>query len=225
MHKSAPPWHCNCSLAATTAPETAAAPGIHPQSSDAGRRTNKSVIRSAMYAASASLSPQTSPASHYSIQWLLLLVMLALHTAPATTTYISGEFHTADFFQFLIKFGFQKADPPSALSLESNGYIYGNITSHDAYKAPVTLVVLDKSTFVDFYSNRSYRNRERACSHMFSRLQHLVYDPDCNPTGKRDFLRRVPCPQGKLCVDEDAPSNVISDHQFTYVINLEAVPR
>lgn len=222
MHKSAPPWHCDCSLAATKATATAAAPGNYPVSSEAGRRTKKSVIRSAMYAAS-SLSPQP-PASH-SIQWLLLFLMLSLHAAPGTTTYISGEFHTADFFQFLIKFGFQKADPPSARSIESNGYIYGNVTSHDTYKAPVTLVVLDKSTFVDFYSNRNYRNRELACTRMFSRLQHLVYDPDCNPQGKRDFLRRVPCPPGKLCIDEDAPSNVISDHQFTYVINLEAVPR
>jgi len=165
-----------------------------------------------------------APASH-SIQWLLLLLMFSLHAAPASCTHISGEFHTADFFQFLIKFGFQKADPPTPRSVESYGYIYGNVTSQDKYSAPVTLVVLDKSTFIDFYSNRSYRNRETACSRMFSRLQRIVYDPDCNPQGKRDFLRRVPCPRGELCVDEDAPSNVIKDHQFTYVINLEAEPR
>ncbi|KAH8394910.1 hypothetical protein KR222_010439, partial [Zaprionus bogoriensis] len=215
MHKSAPPWHCDCPAAATAA--TAAA--------DADSRAKgKTVIRPAMYAASLSTP---APAS-LSIQWLLpllLLLMLSLQHAPATGTYISGDFHTADFFQFLIKFGFQKADPPSARSLESYGYIYGNVTSQDTYPAPVTLVVLDKSTFVDFYSNRSYHNRERACARMFARLQQIVYDPDCNPQGKRDFLRRVPCPAGKLCVDEDAPSNVISEHQFTYVINLEAEPR
>jgi len=171
----------------------------------------------------ASLSPPT-PASH-SIQWLLLLLMFSLHAAPANSTHISGEFHTADFFQFLIKFGFQKADPPTLRTGESYGYIYGNVTSQDKYSAPVTLVVLDKATFIDFYSNRSYLNRELACSRMFSRLQRIVYDPDCNPQGKRDFLRRVPCSQGGLCVDEDAPSNVIANHQFTYVINLEAEPR
>lgn len=171
----------------------------------------------------ASLSPPT-PASH-SIQWLLLLLMFSLHAAPANSTHISGEFHTADFFQFLIKFGFQKADPPTLRTGESYGYIYGNVTSQDKYSAPVTLVVLDKATFIDFYSNRSFLNRELACSRMFSRLQRIVYDPDCNPQGKRDFLRRVPCSQGGLCVDEDAPSNVIANHQFTYVINLEAEPR
>ncbi|XP_030563809.1 uncharacterized protein LOC115764708 isoform X1 [Drosophila novamexicana] len=219
MHKSAPPWHCICNLAATTAATEKAT-----QSSGAGSRATNLVIRSAMYAASLSTQPPSTPASH-SIQWLLLLVMLALQSPAASSTHISGEFHTADFFQFLIKFGFQKADPPTPRSAVSYGYIYGNVTSPDTYSAPVTLVVLDKSTFVDFYSNRNYRNRERACSRMFSRLQHIVYDPDCNPQGKRDFLRRVPCSRGQLCVDEDAPSNVIAGHQFTYVIDLEAEPR
>ncbi|XP_023173561.2 uncharacterized protein LOC111601276 [Drosophila hydei] len=222
MHKSAPPWQCNCTLAATTAAEEKA-----KHTRDAGSITTKTLIRSAMYAASLSAKPAAAvppPASH-NIQWLVLLVMLALHTPPASTTHISGEFHTADFFQFLIKFGFQKADLPTPRSGQSYGYIFGNVTSPDTYSAPVTLAVLDKSMFVDFYSNRSYRNRESACSRMFARLQNVVYDPDCNPQGKRDFLRRVPCPRNQLCIDEDAPSNVISGHQFTYVIDLEAEPR
>ncbi|EDW00895.1 uncharacterized protein LOC6561280 [Drosophila grimshawi] len=236
MHKSAPPWHCNATLAATQA---AAAATTSHGSCNAGNRiattttTTNLVIRSEKCAASLSstATAAATPASHTSprIQWLLLIVVLTLQLQlqlpHATATHISGEFHTADFFQFLAKFGFQKADPPAPRSLPSYGYIYGNVTSRDVYSAPVTLVVLDKSTFVDFYSNRSYRDREIACSRMFSHLQHIVYDPDCNPQGKRDFLRRVPCPAGQLCVDEDAPSNVIGGHQFTYVIDLEGEPR
>ncbi|KAM8713517.1 hypothetical protein ACLKA7_013782 [Drosophila subpalustris] len=222
MHKSAPPWHCDCTASATTAP-VAAEESL--QSSKTDSATTKSVIRPAMYTASLSTPPPSTPAPARSIHWLLVLLMFSMHAAPAICSHISGEFHTADFFQFLIKFGFQKADPPTPRSVESYGYIYGNVTSQDKYSAPVTLAVLDKSTFIDFYSNRSYRNRETACAHMFARLQRIVYDPDCNPQGKRDFLRRVPCSRGELCVDEDAPSNVIDNHQFTYVINLEAEPR
>ncbi|ALC40969.1 CG9304 [Drosophila busckii] len=225
MHKSAPPWHCNCTTSATTAAINAGVQGS--EKAAAVVFATKVVIRPTMHVAS-TLPKTPTPAyhsNHHSTHWLLVLLMLALQLQSTPATHISGEFHTADFFQFLSKFGFQKADPPTPLSGISYGYIYGNVTSQDAYSAPVTLAVLDKATFVEFYSNRSFVNRELACTRMFSHLQRIVYDPDCNPQGKRDFLRRVPCPRGQLCVDEDAPLNVIAGHQFTYVINLEAEPR
>lgn len=141
-------------------------------------------------------------------------------------THLKGSFDTQDFFKFLVKFGFQKAE--SHRPQDSFGYIYGNITAYrENFHQPVTLAVLDKSTFVDFYHNRSLSiyGRELACQHMFKHVQLLAYDPDCNSHGKRDFLRRVPCPKGQLCVDEDAPSNVVAGHQFTYVISEVSQPR
>jgi glycosyltransferase involved in cell wall biosynthesis len=36
--------------------------------------------------------------------------------------------------------------------------------------------------------------------------------------GKEDFIRRVPCPNGKLCIDEDNHMNVIAGNQFTFRI-------
>lgn len=39
------------------------------------------------------------------------------------------------------------------------------------------------------------------------------------------FFRRVPCPKGKLCPDENVPWNVISGNQFTYTIQDTWQPR
>uniref|UniRef100_A0A1A9UF76 GPR180/TMEM145 transmembrane domain-containing protein n=1 Tax=Glossina austeni TaxID=7395 RepID=A0A1A9UF76_GLOAU len=152
-----------------------------------------------------------------------LLLCSGLSTSSAT--HLRGSFDTQDFFKFLIKFGFQKAE--SHRPRDSFGYIYGNITAYQAFPQPITLAVLDKSTFVDFYSNRSASifDREMACRRMFQRIQVLAYDVDCNSHGKRDFLRRIPCPHGHLCEDEDAPGNVVPGNQFTYVISEVSQPR
>lgn len=140
-------------------------------------------------------------------------------------THLRGTFETESFFKFLVKFGFQKAE--THRPRDSFGYIYGNITSYQTFQQPITLAVLDRSTFIDFYSNRSASiyDRELACKRMFQRVQKLAYDPDCNPHGKRDFLRRIPCPYGQLCFDEDTPSNVVNGNQFTFVISEVSQPR
>lgn len=158
---------------------------------------------------------------------ILLLWMLSCpsHRSLVAATHLQGTFETPNFFKFLVKFGFQKAE--THRPRDSFGYIYGNITSFQTFQQPITLAVLDRSTFIDFYSNRSASiyDRELACKRMFQRVQQLAYDPDCNPHGKRDFLRRVPCPYGHLCLDEDTPSNVVNGNQFTFVISEVSQPR
>ncbi|XP_053967403.1 integral membrane protein GPR180 [Anastrepha ludens] len=138
--------------------------------------------------------------------------------------HLTGTFHTGDFFKVITKFGFQKAEA-TAPHGGSFGYIYGNITTSDQFAQPISLVVLDKAAFVDFYSNRSYDDHELACQRMFAHLQPLVYDEACNKQGKRDFVRRVPCKHGQLCADEDTAANVIAEHQFTYTISEVSEPR
>lgn len=138
-------------------------------------------------------------------------------------TRIIGDFHTDEFFKFIVKFGFQKAETHS--QRDSFGYIYGNITSEDSFNVPVTLAVLDRSSFLEFYGNRSYYDRELACQRMFARIQNLAYDSDCNSHAKTDYLRKIPCPKGELCSDEDSPSNVVPGYQFTYVISDLTQPR
>ncbi|KAJ8679143.1 hypothetical protein QAD02_014930 [Eretmocerus hayati] len=154
--------------------------------------------------------------------FLLLLVPLLLLINSSGSTHISGSFNTKDFFKFLIKFGFQRTDPHG--QRESYGYIFGNITSKTDFTQNITLAVLDRGYFLDYYGNRSIRDRKRACAVMFKTVNKTSYDLKCNDEGK-DYLRRVPCPRGKLCPDENLPQNVISGYQFTYTIKDIYQPR
>ncbi|XP_017492375.1 PREDICTED: uncharacterized protein LOC108380515 [Rhagoletis zephyria] len=142
----------------------------------------------------------------------------------SSAIHLTGTFHTGEFFKVITKFGFQKAEAPTPHG-GSYGYIYGNITATDTFAHPISLVVLDKAAFVDFYSNRIFDDREKACRHMFEHLKGLIYDGVCNKQGKRDYVRRVPCNRGELCADEDTPSNVIAEKQFTYTISEVTEPR
>uniref|UniRef100_A0A0A1XFT3 Transmembrane protein 145 n=1 Tax=Zeugodacus cucurbitae TaxID=28588 RepID=A0A0A1XFT3_ZEUCU len=161
---------------------------------------------------------------------LLLQALLWLYAFQARWDYsnaihLTGTFHTDDFFKVITKFGFQKAEATIPHG-GSFGYIYGNITATtNTFVQPISLVVLDKVAFVDFYSNRSHVDHELACQHMFAHLKPLIYDEACNKQGKRDYVRRVPCPLGQLCADEDTPSNVIPQQQFTYTISEVTEPR
>ncbi|CAG9763945.1 unnamed protein product [Ceutorhynchus assimilis] len=99
----------------------------------------------------------------------------------------------------------------------SHGYIYGNVTSRDRFPVPVTFAVLDRLYFLDYYKNRAIYDRDEACKRMFGKLNTRAYDSKCSDQG-RDYLRKVPCPKGRLCLDEDNQWNVVKNHQFTYVI-------
>lgn len=130
-------------------------------------------------------------------------------------THLKGTFKTNEFFKFLIKFGFQKTDPhqPEA----THGYIFGNITTRSQLPVPITFAVLDRSYFVNYYSNRVIYDKNEACKNMFSIFAKRAFDKKCARNGK-DYLRKIPCPKGELCEDEDNRYNVIKNHQFTYVI-------
>lgn len=130
-------------------------------------------------------------------------------------THLKGTFNSKEFFKFLIKFGFQKTDRHSPDT--SHGYIFGNITTNHHFPVPVTFAVLDRSYFIDYYKNRVIYDKDEACKRMFGKLNKRAYDPHCSHDG-RDYLRRIPCPKGQLCVDEDNQWNVVKNHQFTYVI-------
>lgn len=130
-------------------------------------------------------------------------------------THLKGTFRSSDFFKFLIKFGVQKTAGHSPDT--SQGYIFGNITSKSRLSVPITFAVLDRSYFIDYYKNRVIFDKDEACNRMFSKLNKRAFDPKCSHNGK-DYIRRIPCSTGKLCVDEDNQWNVVKNHQFTYVI-------
>lgn len=151
-----------------------------------------------------------------------VLVLVLSQCRMSASTHIRGTFSTTDFFRFLIKFGFQKTDRHR--EKDSLGYMFGNVTSRRNFSQPITLAVLDRSHFLEYYGNRTIVDKDLACSLMFETLNQSSYDPHCNEKG-HDYLRRVPCPRGGLCVDEDVPWHVIKGHQFTYVIQDLGRPR
>ncbi|XP_018579615.1 integral membrane protein GPR180 [Anoplophora glabripennis] len=130
-------------------------------------------------------------------------------------THLKGTFKSNEFFKFLIKFGFQKTDRHQADA--THGYIFGNITSKHHFPDSITLAVLDRLYFLEYYKNRFVNDKHQACNLMFGNLNTTAFDPKCSPKGK-DYLRKIPCPKGELCENEDNPWNVVKNHQFTYVI-------
>lgn len=144
---------------------------------------------------------------------VFVLITVCFHAVQCT--HLRGSFKSNEFFRFLIKFGFQKTDRHQRKL--THGYIFGNVTSRHQPQVPITLAVLDRSYFLEFYKNRLIYDKKEACKHMFVKLKHKAFDKHCAKLGN-DYLRKIPCPKGALCVDEDAPQNVINGHQFTYVI-------
>ena len=82
----------------------------------------------------------------------------------------------------------------------------------------VTLAVLDRGYFIEFYGNRSVFDKSKACEKMFNKISTAAYDSNCNDEGEEDFLRAIPCQMGTICPDEDNPVNVIPKSQLTYRI-------
>lgn len=153
----------------------------------------------------------------------ILLAILLQTITYGNCTHITGTFRPNEFFKLLVKFGFQKTERHS--QRDSFGYIYGNITSKDNYPVPITFAVLDKYNFLPYYDNRTLYNKDVACERMFSTIDQFAYDKTCNSKNKADYLRRIPCPHGQLCLDEDAPANLVPGNQFTFVISDLNQPR
>ncbi|GAB1860853.1 Transmembrane protein 145 [Camponotus japonicus] len=90
--------------------------------------------------------------------WLLCL---SLQPNYAHSTHITDTFNTREFFRFLIKFGFQKTD--CHRQKDSYGYIFGNVTATTDIDVPITLTILDRDHFLEYYGNRTLMNKSIAC--------------------------------------------------------------
>jgi hypothetical protein len=154
-------------------------------------------------------------------------VLLIYFISHINSSHIKGSWNTKqEFFKFLIKFGFDKTDTRNPEY--SLGYIYGNITSQIVHpQQNATFVLLDRSYFLEFYSNRSKSDKQAACSSMFKEINQSIYDPWCNNNKKNnDFLRRIPCPKGMICAEETSqPLSVVKGSQFTFRVEDNAQPR
>ncbi|XP_076042655.1 transmembrane protein 145 [Oratosquilla oratoria] len=149
--------------------------------------------------------------------------ILHVESVNVKGTWRPGE----NFFHFLTKFGFQKTNPREKEITE--GYIFGNITSKRNATRPIysTLSLLPRKYFLDYYGNRTLAKEDpdRACQLMFMHTDTIAFDAQCHSGGAEDFLRRVPCPSGKLCLDEDNPKNVIENYQLTFRVQDIKKPR
>ena len=160
-------------------------------------------------------------------QFSQCLPLIFAFIIQASALHVSGQWDTnTSFFTFVAKFGFQmtliqrKAD--------TQGYIFGNITAPSVNRTVphgFTLAVLDKEYFYEYYKNRNVEDKDLACKLMFDRVQKAAYNVYCNGEGKEDFLRRIPCPQGRLCLEEDSPELVVNGYQFTFAIQDLTRPR
>lgn len=150
----------------------------------------------------------------------LLLCLSWCLTVPSL--HLTGTWKPGEFFKFFAKFGFQKADKDNP---DTKGYIYGNITSNKNTTTGVMFVVVDSEYFLEYYANRTLLPRSEACPVMFKKIETIAWEYNCNPEGKEDFLRNVPCERGKLCKEEDDPKMVIPGYQFTYNIEDIVMPR
>ncbi len=152
------------------------------------------------------------------------VILLICSSIFVDSLHIQGSWHSRDFFKFLAKFGFQKTNEHDKLNTQ--GYIYGNITTKDNFTTDITFVVVDSEYFLQYYGNRSVQPRTEACPSMFGKINNIAWDYPCNTAGREDFLRKVPCPHGKLCVDEETtPERVVPGHQFTYAVQDINQPR
>nr|QVK45727.1 G protein-coupled receptor [Proales similis] len=159
--------------------------------------------------------------------WLIVVIVFLTQLARLRAVHLRGTFDTRHFFKFLTRFGSQKTDLHNRASTRS--YIYGNVTllavnekasrrqiDHDH---SIMLVVTDLNYFREFYSQRRVSPRSTACSLMFKTIESVAFYFNCNENGAQDFIRRVPCPVGSICIDEDYQENVIKGHQFTFKID------
>ncbi len=154
-----------------------------------------------------------------------LLWAYLLELTLVNSLHLKGSWRSRDFFRFLSKFGFQQTNLHDKVNTQ--GYIYGNITSpaYSNLTTDLTFVVVDSEYFLEYYSNRTVIPHAKACPAMFSKIDTIAWDYPCNPDGREDFLRKIPCPHGQLCVDEDMPKRVVDGYQFTYAVQDTTQPR
>ena len=152
-----------------------------------------------------------------------IALVLVLQVVSNEALHLTGSWRSGKFFKFLAKFGFQQTDLHDKENTQ--GYIYGNITSKEHFNSDITFVVVDSEYFTEYYGNRTLMPRSAACPAMLKKVSTIAWDETCNIDGVEDFLRKIPCPKNQLCLDEDEPSRVISGQQFTYAVQDTHQPR
>ncbi|VDK71930.1 unnamed protein product [Litomosoides sigmodontis] len=124
-----------------------------------------------------------------------------------------------DRFSILAKFGFQQIDPLDAE--HSRGFVYGNVSS-DTVGARGVLLIVPRTLINGFLDKTA---GERPCDFLLKNISLLAFEAKCLPNGKGDIMRWIPCPAGKLCIEEDMPGKVVNGSQMTLRIEEPSTPQ
>ncbi|KAL3981831.1 Rhodopsin-like GPCR transmembrane domain family protein [Acanthocheilonema viteae] len=123
-------------------------------------------------------------------------------------------------FSILAKFGFQQIDP---LDVEhSRGFVYGNVSSEIVNGARGVLLIVPR-TLINGFLNKTAR--EQSCDFLLQNISSVAFETKCFPNGKGDVMRWIPCPVGKLCIEEDMPGKVVNGSQMTLRIEEPSTPQ
>ncbi|VDO27420.1 unnamed protein product [Onchocerca flexuosa] len=123
-------------------------------------------------------------------------------------------------FSILAKFGFQQIDPLDAE--HSRGFVYGNVSSQIINGARGVLLIVPKTLVNGFLDKAAL---EQSCDSLLQNISLLAFEAECLPDGKGDVMRWIPCPAGKLCVEENMPEKVVNDSQMTLRIEEPSTPQ
>ncbi|VDK64218.1 unnamed protein product [Onchocerca ochengi] len=160
--------------------------------------------------------------SIYNLSHLLLIKLIyCIILQRSQALRITGTWSSRNNqFSILAKFGFQQIDPLDAE--HSRGFVYGNVSSPIINGARGVLLIVPK-TLVNGFLNKA--TLEQSCDSLLQNISSLAFEAECLPDGKDDVMRWIPCPAGKLCVEEDMPEKVINDSQMTLRIEEPSAPQ
>ncbi|KAM3726952.1 Transmembrane protein [Dirofilaria immitis] len=123
-------------------------------------------------------------------------------------------------FSLLAKFGFQQIDPLDAE--HSRGFVYGNVSSQTVNGARGVLLIIPETLINGFLDKAAFK---QSCDSLLQNISSLAFETKCFPKGKGDVMRWIPCPVGKLCVEEDMPKKVVNGSQMTLRIEEPSTPQ
>uniref|UniRef100_A0AC35U7Y8 GpcrRhopsn4 domain-containing protein n=1 Tax=Rhabditophanes sp. KR3021 TaxID=114890 RepID=A0AC35U7Y8_9BILA len=129
--------------------------------------------------------------------------------------------------QVFTKFGFQQSNPLDKPN--TRGFVYGNVTIFDDNLSSLNdraiLIIVPETKISDFLPAIADKN-SLYCSQIMEEISKFAFDSRCLNKGPRsDIYRYVPCPKGRICSDEDNPTKVLPNSQFTLRVEEPVTPQ
>ena len=152
---------------------------------------------------------------------------------------LSPNYLFVSTLEVIAKFGVGKSDPHH--KEDSYGYVFGNVTKHlgpneKTDSKTSALVLVNKELYQKIKASYDYHKSDKKvntnstkspngfCQQVFQLIDDKAYDQNCRPQNQMDIIRYVPCVEGALCDGALKSSQIVSNYQFTYVIEDQKEP-